>query len=101
MITTLGYVSPRRNYRRDEPSRPDPGPARHEHVEGDFRVRHLTGETSTKTYRCPGCEQEIRPGVPHVVAWPLEGHGDESDRRHWHTSCWRSRHQRGPTSARW
>ncbi len=72
------------------------GSTRHEYVEGDFRVRHLTGETSTKTYRCPGCDQEIRPGVPHVVAWPLEGWEDQAERRHWHASCWKARHHRRP-----
>ncbi|GIH10145.1 hypothetical protein Rhe02_82120 [Rhizocola hellebori] len=94
-------MSPRRNNRRDEPGKPDPAPTRFDEIEGEFRVRHLSGETSTKMYRCPGCDQEIRPGVPHVVAWPLEGWGDESDRRHWHTSCWRARGRRGPSSARW
>lgn len=87
--------------RREEPPRPDAGPTRHERIEGEFRVRYLTGESSTKVYRCPGCDQEIRPGVPHVVVWPLEDYGDESERRHWHTSCWSARGRRGPTSLRW
>ena len=47
-----------------------------------------------KTYRCPGCDQEIRPGVPHLVAWPADGRGDLTDRRHWHTGCWRARDRR-------
>jgi hypothetical protein len=94
-------VSPRRHKRREDEPRPDPGPTRHERIEGEFRVRHLTGESSTKVYRCPGCDQEIRPGMPHVVVWPLEDYGDESDRRHWHTSCWNARGRRTPTSIRW
>jgi hypothetical protein len=48
-----------------------------------YQVRE---STATKTYRCPGCNQEIRPGVMHVVAWR---EGEESERRHWHTPCWR------------
>ena len=44
---------------------------------------------STKPYRCPGCDQEIRPATPHVVAWPAgRARGRRSDRRHWHTACW-------------
>ncbi|MDP9398291.1 MAG: ATP/GTP-binding protein [Actinomycetota bacterium] len=56
-----------------------------------------------KTYRCPGCDQAIPPGVPHVVAWsadrPVVGAGPE-DRRHWHTSCWRARSSRRPRTQR-
>jgi len=47
-----------------------------------------------KTYRCPGCDQEIRPGTPHVVAWPGDERGDLTDRRHWHTGCWAARDRR-------
>jgi hypothetical protein len=91
---------PRKNKRRDDPAPAKPGSTRHEYIEGDFRVRHLTGETSTKTYRCPGCDQEIRPGVPHVVVWPMEGVAlaeGEGERRHWHASCWKARENRRPT----
>ncbi len=66
-----------------------------EHLEswpdGDWMVRHVTGSASTKPYRCPGCDQEIRPVTPHVVAWP---EGSLDDRRHWHTACWRARDRR-------
>ncbi|GAB3297954.1 ATP/GTP-binding protein [Epidermidibacterium keratini] len=48
---------------------------------------------SGKTYRCPGCDQEIRPGTGHVVAWPEY---DADDRRHWHTQCWAARDRRTP-----
>jgi hypothetical protein len=65
-----------------------------------WRVRGIPGDASVKTYRCPGCEQEIRPGVPHLVAWPAGGRGDEGDRRHWHTGCWRARDRRAPTVPR-
>jgi hypothetical protein len=62
-------------------------------------VRSITGSASTKPYRCPGCDQEIRPATPHVVAWPEEdaaGGAGLDLRRHWHTPCWRAREARGP-----
>lgn len=62
--------------------------------DGEWAVRTIPGNSSAKTYRCPGCNQEIRPGTPHVVAWPADGRGDESDRRHWHSGCWRARERR-------
>ncbi len=34
--------------------------------------------------------------MAHVVAWPADGRGDLSDRRHWHSGCWRARDRRGP-----
>jgi hypothetical protein len=71
----------------DETLRPPVG----EHVEDGCVVRHVSG-ASGKAYRCPGCDQELRPATPHVVAW-LEGKPD--DRRHWHTACWSARDRRG------
>lgn len=62
----------------------------------DWVVQAITGSAATKVYRCPGCDHEIRPATPHVVAWPLderEGHGLAA-RRHWHTACWARRHHR-------
>lgn len=38
-----------------------------------------------KTYRCPGCDQEIFPRTLHLVVWP---HGSPERRRHWHRACW-------------
>lgn len=64
--------------------------------DGEFRVRRVTGAAATKAYRCPGCDQEIVPATPHVVAWP---DGRVDDRRHWHTTCWRHRLRRRPTGA--
>jgi hypothetical protein len=49
-------------------------------------VRRIAGAGAVKTYRCPGCEQPITAGSPHVVAW-LPERSDE--RRHWHSPCWR------------
>ena len=48
-------------------------------------VRAVTGEKG-KAYRCPGCLQEIRAGIPHLV---VVEHDDVEGRRHWHTGCWR------------
>ena len=53
-----------------------------------WTVRRVSGARATRTYLCPGCQQEIAVGTPHVVAWPAEGVGGLGDRRHWHTGCW-------------
>ena len=74
----------------------------HESIEsgpdGDWVVRRITGSASTKPYRCPGCDQLIRPATPHIVAWPtvslsFTGEGID-ERRHWHTGCWNGRNRR-------
>jgi hypothetical protein len=54
--------------------------------DGDWTIRTVTGQAATKAYRCPGCDHEIAPGTPHVVAWPPD---DLEQRRHWHSACWR------------
>ena len=46
-------------------------------------VRSLTGAATGKTYRCPGCDQEIRLGTPHVVTWPA--YARDSDLDPWDT----------------
>jgi len=66
----------------------------------DWVVQTITGAASTKTYRCPGCDQEIRPATPHVVAYPADGLGGVEARRHWHSACWSSRSTRGPRITR-
>ena len=63
----------------------------------EYVARRVTGAASTKAYRCPGCDQEIRPATPHVVAWPADSLGD---RRHWHGPCWDRREARQPKVAR-
>ncbi len=68
------------------------GARRESGSDGDWLVRTVAG---AKTYRCPGCSQQIGPGSPHVVAWPDVVSGLVS-RRHWHTACWREREQRRP-----
>ena len=96
--------------RRAAPAASGPAGSRPEPVEeapdGDWVVRAVMGGTpgGAKTYRCPGCDQEIRPGTPHVVTWPayprdsdLEPWDTDSAadlRRHWHTTCWRARDRR-------
>ena len=53
-----------------------------------WAVRRIAGSAAAKVYRCPGCNQEIFPGVAHVVAWPVDDLGGGDERRHWHTGCW-------------
>lgn len=68
--------------------------------DGDWQVRAIPGSAAAKTYRCPGCDQEIRPGVAHLVVWPADERGDLTDRRHWHNGCWRARDRRSPVVQR-
>jgi hypothetical protein len=64
--------------------------------DGDWVIRPVPGAAAAKTYRCPGCDQEIWPGVAHVVVWPEQANAAEG-RRHWHNSCWQRRPRRpGP-----
>jgi len=71
-----------------------------EHIEEwsgeNWVVKPIRGSSSTKSYRCPGCDQEIRPATPHVVVWPEETIVGEAidNRRHWHTACWQARDRR-------
>jgi hypothetical protein len=75
-----------------------------EAADGDWVVRLHTGSGTGKPYRCPGCDQEIRPATPHVVTWPAYPRDSDLDawdtesasdqRRHWHTTCWRARDRR-------
>ncbi|QVQ54835.1 hypothetical protein J4H86_11260 [Spiractinospora alimapuensis] len=60
--------------------------------DGDWAVRSVSATAATKAYWCPGCGQQIPPGMPHVVAWRAGGQGE--DRRHWHSSCWSKRADR-------
>ncbi len=67
--------------------------------DGEWIVRHVPGAAATKTYRCPGCDQELVPGTAHIVAWPAYTPG-VAERRHWHTSCWQRRPRRPLRGAR-
>jgi hypothetical protein len=64
----------------------------------DYEVRSIAAARATKSYRCPGCDHEIRSGTAHVVVWRADG-GEYrmEDRRHWHTVCWTHRATRSPT----
>ncbi len=59
----------------------------------DYNVRFIN--FSEKTYICPGCLQNIKPGVSHIVAWQTDHFfGPEvaaQERRHWHSNCWNRR----------
>ena len=97
----------RRGSPRGGPRPPGPQADRvEEAADGDWVVRAVAGAAAggLKTYRCPGCDQEIRPATPHVVTWPAYARDSDLDpwdtesatdwRRHWHTACWRARDRR-------
>jgi hypothetical protein len=89
---------PRQNRRREPepPSSIAGGSGEHVQWRGeDYLVRRIAGANAVKAYRCPGCDHEVQPGVPHVVVWPAEA-PDAADRRHWHTPCWDARDRRAP-----
>ncbi len=50
-----------------------------------LEVRRIQPYQAVKTYRCPGCDHEIRVGEGHLVVVPKL---DPDGRRHWHASCW-------------
>lgn len=81
----------RRNRRRHDDPRPLSQGYSSRRQEGDFLVQSVPGARATKPYICPGCNQQVAPGVAHVVVWShLRG---PDDRRHWHSPCWgRARH---------
>lgn len=56
-----------------------------------WTVRAIQPARATKEYRCPGCNQEIRKGIGHIVAWR---EGDDEGRRHWHKGCWETHRKR-------
>ena len=53
-----------------------------------YLFRHMGPHAAKKFYVCPGCNQNIPPGVAHIVAWPKEVGRGADDRRHWHRHCW-------------
>jgi hypothetical protein len=75
-----------------------------EATDGDWVVRAISGAATGKAYRCPGCDQEVLAGMPHVVTWPAYARDSDLDpwdtdsaadlRRHWHSACWRARDRR-------
>ncbi|HEX3814137.1 MAG TPA: hypothetical protein VHX59_14990 [Mycobacteriales bacterium] len=95
-----GKRRPRRKSAQHSAPTPFTGLDKREEWRGEvYAVRPLRGSSSTKPYRCPGCEQEIQPGTPHVVVWP-SGDFEATERRHWHTGCWNARDRRAPRQRR-
>jgi hypothetical protein len=93
-------MSPRKNRRAvsGRPDRPGGGSWVQETeaaADGEWYVRAVSGAGAVKAYRCPGCDQEIMPGVAHVVAWRTDDR-EGDDRRHWHRPCWQARTRRSP-----
>lgn len=64
-------------------------------ADGRWMTQTMPGQAATKAYRCPGCDQVIQVGTPHVVVWPhvptVGSSRAVDERRHWHTSCWNRR----------
>ncbi|WP_082684045.1 MULTISPECIES: hypothetical protein [unclassified Mycobacterium] len=88
--------------RKRRPQRPPPLPAPRRLETGpdgyEYEVRPIAAARAVKTYRCPGCDHEIRPGTAHLVVFPADmGERSVDDRRHWHTACWTHRATRSPT----
>lgn len=89
------YHEPHRplNLRRATAHRLEPGP-------GGYMYHVQTIPSGTKSYRCPGCQQLIRPGTAHLVSWTEESmwgvEAGQAERRHWHTACWNARDRRRP-----
>ncbi|HYP45069.1 MAG TPA: hypothetical protein VEQ66_07740 [Propionibacteriaceae bacterium] len=63
--------------------------------DGRWIVRSIAGAAAVKPYRCPGCQQLVTPGTPHLVVWPdvpsLISATGVDERRHWHNACWQRR----------
>ena len=85
---------PRRHRSARERARPDaprrgPGATPDWAQASGYEVRQVA---NARSYRCPGCDLEIPPGTPHLVAVPNAG---ADLRRHWHEHCWRVFLRRG------
>jgi hypothetical protein len=59
----------------------------------DIETRRIQPYEATKTYLCPGCNQDIPAGTGHLVAVPPSA---PDLRRHWHRGCWANRATRRP-----
>ena len=44
-----------------------------ERRDGLWTVQPVTAVRATKSYVCPGCNLEIAPKTPHLVAWRADG----------------------------
>ncbi len=65
------------------------GPERY----GSVDVQRIQPYQARKTYLCPGCNQDVPPGLGHLVVVPDLA---PQDRRHWHHACWAHRSRRRP-----
>jgi hypothetical protein len=70
-----------------------PGPEEDPDFDAEFEVRRMHPFQARKLYLCPGCQQEIRPGLGHLVVVPRH---QPDERRHWHQACWEQRSHRRP-----
>lgn len=61
--------------------------------DGAVTVQRIQPYQARKVYLCPGCNQDVAPGVGHLVIVP---HLTPDDRRHWHLACWEHRARRRP-----
>ncbi len=89
------WQKPRPTYGRDISRILDPIPHIESAADGDWFVAYIAAVNALKTYKCPGCHRDIKPGVAHIVAWQ-DDHmfGREraiEERRHWHQKCWQTR----------
>jgi hypothetical protein len=61
--------------------------------DGEWVVQAIAAASAVKQYSCPGCTVPVAPGSAHVVAWRADAMlGDAhalSERRHWHSHCWK------------
>ena len=64
-----------------------------EESDGPLTVQRVQPYQARKTYVCPGCNQDIPPGLGHLVIVPEQA---PDLRRHWHHGCWAHRERRRP-----
>jgi hypothetical protein len=65
----------------------------HGEPDGPVTVQRMQPYQARKTYVCPGCNQDIPPGLGHLVIVPEQA---PDLRRHWHHGCWGHRDRRRP-----
>jgi hypothetical protein len=65
----------------------------HGESDGPVSVQRMQPYEARKTYVCPGCNQDIPPGLGHLVIVPELA---PDLRRHWHHGCWAHRDRRRP-----
>ena len=69
----------------------------HLHLDGPSTSERVQPYQARKLYVCPGCNQDVAPGVGHLVVVPELA---PEDRRHWHHPCWEHRSRRRPGRVR-